>query len=75
MPTFTQYSIPYLLCRALPLVVVAGDAGEGLTHRQAPAGLRLVVGGLACSRGEIGPGITRGCQGSAEDDVSDSEVS
>ena len=37
--------------------MMLGDPGQGLTHRQAPACLSLVVGGLASSRGEIWPAI------------------
>ena len=32
-----------------------GDPGQGLTHRQAPACLRLVVGSLTSRRGKIRP--------------------
>ena len=45
----------YFFCGALPLeVVVVGDPGEGLAHRQPAARLGLVVGGLARGGGEVG---------------------
>ena len=46
-----------LLSRILSLeVLMVRYPGERLTDRQPPAGLRLVVGGLTGSAGQVGPG-------------------